>query len=331
MSLAHYLERSKALSSLLRGFPTDWLSFRVNEDHSRSCQLEEFSYSTPYLKKILENRANILEVGVTLRLLRGGPKVLELTCEEAAALERIDLAGVTFRDYHQPFPTFVVQLPPSYCTRFGIFVCDEEVRELTGFTQHIPDFVVLYHDHETQTLVTNVHFNSGQVYTRLLWEKPEAPGLSSALERARQYVLPGSEVNDVECTLGDMLTRIAINACLLMSQLGTVNLGPTNPSHYARLKRRNETQQLRLCPIRYGFHQDVRLHHTIRTRSTPSELTGRHSPQPHWRRGHYRRQAHGPNRSLRKLVLVHPVLVMASQFQGTADQTLVTYRNEKTK
>lgn len=39
---------------------------------------------------------------------------------------------------------------------------------------------------------------------------------------------------------------------------------------------------------------------------------------PHWRRGHFRLQAHGAGNQLRKLIFVAPVLVHADQLQGEA-------------
>lgn len=37
---------------------------------------------------------------------------------------------------------------------------------------------------------------------------------------------------------------------------------------------------------------------------------------PHWRRGHFRMQAHGPHNSLRKLMFIAPVLVAAERLSG---------------
>lgn len=39
---------------------------------------------------------------------------------------------------------------------------------------------------------------------------------------------------------------------------------------------------------------------------------------PHWRRGHFRMQPHGPGSQERKLIFVAPVLIHAEQLQGGA-------------
>jgi hypothetical protein len=41
-----------------------------------------------------------------------------------------------------------------------------------------------------------------------------------------------------------------------------------------------------------------------------------HAVSPHWRRGHFRMQTHGPQHSLRKLIFVAPVLVAAERLAG---------------
>jgi hypothetical protein len=43
----------------------------------------------------------------------------------------------------------------------------------------------------------------------------------------------------------------------------------------------------------------------------PSHATDSSTKSAHWRRGHWREQAHGPNLSLRKRVLIKPVMVNA--------------------
>lgn len=50
----------------------------------------------------------------------------------------------------------------------------------------------------------------------------------------------------------------------------------------------------------------------------------RKGPKPHWRRGHYRMQAHGPQHSLRKLTFISPLLVNASD--GSTVETAPEYR-----
>ncbi|QBG94636.1 hypothetical protein ACQR5S_19975 [Xanthomonas oryzae pv. oryzicola] len=52
-----------------------------------------------------------------------------------------------------------------------------------------------------------------------------------------------------------------------------------------------------------------------------SSLKGSHHVSPHWRRGHFRQQVHGPHNSERKLIFVAPVLVHAEQLANDAPTT----------
>ncbi len=58
---------------------------------------------------------------------------------------------------------------------------------------------------------------------------------------------------------------------------------------------------------------------TVGPESRPSQATscgGGASVAPHWRRGHFRMQPHGPGWQERKLIFVAPVLIHADQMQG---------------
>ena len=50
-----------------------------------------------------------------------------------------------------------------------------------------------------------------------------------------------------------------------------------------------------------------------------NELTAGHELPPHWRRGHFRQQAHGPRGSLRKLMFIAPTIVRADRLDSLID------------
>lgn len=56
----------------------------------------------------------------------------------------------------------------------------------------------------------------------------------------------------------------------------------------------------------------------------PGPGSGSRSVKPHWRRGHYRLQAHGPQSSLRKLVFIRPMLIGGDHVSG--NETPGVYR-----
>jgi hypothetical protein len=49
------------------------------------------------------------------------------------------------------------------------------------------------------------------------------------------------------------------------------------------------------------------------------QLTAGHELPPHWRRGHFRQQAHGPRGSLRKLLFIAPTIVRADRLESLID------------
>ncbi len=260
---------------------------------------------------------------VMSRTLAEGPKVFAfsdaLTCE---ALENFDLSVAT-TDYLQPFPSVVIELPTDY-TR----------KRVVPFEQgtHAPDFLIVRHEPEAGCVLITMHLTSHQVLTRLLkldstltleemWQKAERIWASKDT----------SGMTPEEIVLGNALSKLALNVCLMATAYGIRCLGPVNPSHYERLKRqakvarkRGRDQQekaemeLRMTPVRYAFAQEATLY-----RREPGEVrtegneTGGWTVSPHWRRGHWRSQACSPGRSERRRVAIPSVLVNGHLFAGS--------------
>jgi len=52
----------------------------------------------------------------------------------------------------------------------------------------------------------------------------------------------------------------------------------------------------------------------------PDHLQGQHGEvSPHWRRGHFRMQPHGPRKSLRKVLFIAPTLIRVDRLEEGAD------------
>ena len=119
---------------------------------------------------------------------------------------------------------------------------------------------------------------------------------------------------------------------------GVKSLGPANPSHYQRLqkfaklarKRGKEAMEMadmdvRMAPVRYAFAQEVTLFHR-ETGLVESDGTGGWTVSPHWRRGHWRWQAHGVGRQEHRRIAIPSVLVNSHLFVGATRDTMTTYR-----
>ena len=143
-----------------------------------------------------------------------------------------------------------------------------------------------------------------------------------------------------EAALGNALTKLALNVCLMATAYGVRCLGPSNPSHHERLKRyaklsrkrgRERQEQaeaeLRSSPVRYAFAQEVTLYQKEQvTDHLEGGEKGGWTVTPHWRRGHWRAQPCGAGRQERRRVAIPSVLVNSHLFVGAASDTVATYR-----
>jgi hypothetical protein len=123
-----------------------------------------------------------------------------------------------------------------------------------------------------------------------------------------------------EKVLGNALTKMALNVCLMATAYGVRCLGPANPSHYERLKRHVKVaakkgreqqekaeRELRTAVVFYGFAQEITLFRQETTE--PDNGKGGWTVTPHWRKGHWRWQPCGPGRSERRRIAIPSVLV----------------------
>jgi hypothetical protein len=131
--------------------------------------------------------------------------------------------------------------------------------------------------------------------------------------------------------------RVAVNSMLLLAEYGCKRIGPTNPSLHDRLQRHLETSQrrrqgvddarrrLRLAPQLFGLSQEIVLYNREHSPSEPSSK-GDSPRRPHWRRGHWKMHAHGPQRSMRKRIFIRPTLVNQHLLCGPEPTADITYR-----
>jgi hypothetical protein len=265
------------------------------------------------------------------RTLAEGPKVFAfsdaLTCE---ALENFDLS-VSTADYLQPFPSVVIELPADY-TRKRVVPFEEG--------RHAPDFVIVRHEPGAGCVLLAMHLTSGQVLTRLLKLDP-AWTLEEMWSKGQRTWGEADSLGMTpeEMALGNALSKLALNVCLLATAYGVRCLGPANPSHYERLKKyaklarkRGREQQeqaemeLRTAPVRYAFAQEVTLYRKERATGHHGAGEGGWTVSPHWRRGHLRWQPCGAGRQERRRVAIPSVLVNGHLFVGSPADTVATYR-----
>jgi hypothetical protein len=272
--------------------------------------------------------SSCIESFVMSRMLSEGPKVFAfdaLTCE---ALENFDL-NLSTADYLQPFPTVTIELPQDYTKK-------RVVPFEAG--SHAPDFIIVRHEPKAECVLVTMHMTSHQALTRLLKLDPAWTLEEMWAKGHRSWGEADSlDMTPEEKSLGNALTKLALNVCLMATAYGVRCLGPGNPSYYERLKRYAQLArkrgrevekadlEVRLVPMRYAFAQEVTLFHH-EAGSVESNGTGGWTVSPHWRRGHWRWQPFGPGRQERRRVAIPSVLVNGHLFLGAASDTVTTYR-----
>jgi hypothetical protein len=239
------------------------------------------------------------------KALAGGPKLLRPTTEQCVALEQVGL-NVSFDDYEQPFPTFLLELPEPYrrslAERFGV---------------ESPDVVVTHHDRRTGYIISSCELPISRTSTINIMTP--RPGRTTIEEALRFSVEEGSDLDQ-----GEVVQRIAVNLGLLMTHYGVKDIGPVDPdSHAKHLRNAGRANRAKAERARalldaeinlVEFEQDVVLY------DLESDGDGG-VRRPHWRRGQIRRQPFGQARNESRLIFIKPVLVDAAQFHGDIADT----------
>lgn len=258
------------------------------------------------------------------KILGSGQKTIQLSQEWCEAFENTEL-NLSWRDYRQPFPTMVVELPSSYA----------ELKFVPGAGNY-PEYVAVHHDAQRNLIVSEIGLPNSQISLIL----PFRHDITIEECLARMLLLSIDDVGLPTAGVESLLTpfyRIALNAMIAMTY-GTdwSKLDLTQQQRQTRktLKIRaggkdRETAQmarirLGIMPNFFAFHQTIKAFEESSPPQSPSTTSG--SPKkPHWRHGHWRWQAVGKGRKERELIWIQPMLIRADRFGGDLKDTTTTY------
>jgi hypothetical protein len=282
-----------------------------------------FERHWPVLQPVLSGETRPIELLPLSKCLAFGPKLLRPSEEQCEALARTELS-IPFADYRQPFPAVVIEFPEGYRRQV-------EERYEVGRS---PRFVVAYHDEgRSGALIVSAHWHPphdcGSIGT-VMCPRPEYEFIEDAL--VRRVIAPDDDPADF--AVAELVERLALNFCLMLTHLGVRQVGHLNPAEakrhrkLARSKYTEERERGELLSLGdfsvLDFPQHVRLHEV---EERPGEWKGgtHRTPRPHWRRGHWKRQPFGVGRSQRRLVFVKPVFVNLRHYRGDLKDTSVVY------
>jgi hypothetical protein len=283
------------------------------------------------------NDRALINMWLETRVAVDGPKVFQPTVEQCLAMEQV-APRVAIGEYAQPYPVMLIDLPDGYRQQR---TC--QTATVSGSTTHGPACIIIgIHGQPPWTVWLDLIFDSASC---VQWAVlPESPTIEDGIARRfgpESYVpaepTPGRYGADQGLIMAGM-TRLAVNSMLLLSDFGCKHLGPLNEPHYRRLehyaamaKKRgarlvDAQRDLRMAPQLYGFSQEVVLYGKERGAATPDDGDGEAHRRPHWRRGHWKTHAHGPNLSLRKRLFIKPVLVNWHLLREGEGISQTTYR-----
>jgi hypothetical protein len=298
----------------------DWLRWTPMDTSPPSTSLEVRFPTDPALlnylnllaliRRLLPIQSIVLyELYAQSKALAEGPKLLCPTAEQCEALEHVDV-NISFEDYVQPFPTFLLELPPEYRSK------------LTGrFKVECPELILTHHDARTKYILSFRSGGNACVSTCHVM----SPRWKTVEEALRFSVEEGTDLDQSE-----VIQRVALNFGLLMTYYGVRDLGPVDPQshaiHLRNARRRNRAKADRARHLLDAeidvveFEQDVVVYDRSEAQRSDLESDGS-ARRTHWRRGHFRRQVCGHARSARKLIFIKPILVNAHRFQGDVADT----------
>lgn len=262
--------------------------------------------------------------------LADGPKIFKPTVEQCEALENAE-ARYAFKDYHQPFPVIILEIPEEYKNKLkNKYVVSD-----------LPNYVLVSHDQSHQFINVSAFIDKTNVITHLAPNRQEYDTIEDNIVKNRER---RQGATDSDFNAAENVQRLGINFAMMMS-LYTVKIsGHLDPYKYklwkaeSTSKRKNgeftnkaiEAQQKLLASMQLlKFDQNVQFYDEIEENIEVGigvDIEKLHkSPKSHWRRGHFAMQACGVGRRDRKMIFRKPILVRANYFVGHLKDASVTY------
>jgi hypothetical protein len=250
-------------------------------------------------------RNELLNVHFLARWLDVAMPTFELTRDLLAALILTDPGDVDGEDVRFPFPSFVVAIPGDFWTIVGVSGAVERVAMLVVHSYRT--FWVSDPDGPEKDFLMLSAFSAGGTN---LWDRtggiPTSGSIREWLELRHD---PGAGVTPDEERLQILMRRVAANVALYVAEKGRGKR--RGPSGSRSRKRRSARRRARLDkpkPTTWVLGSEVKLDApTVAAARDDLDGGARWSVSKRFVvRGHFRNQAHGPGRTLRKRIFVAP-------------------------
>jgi hypothetical protein len=255
----------------------------------------------------------------------GGPKVFRPTSLQCQSLENTTV-DIPWGDYHQNYEVLFVEFPQDYI----------ELKLRQGL-KRCPKAVVCWYDEQVKVIVVNCQF--GPHHDRiisLLAEQPGSDTIEKMLSQELFFDVDGSAALDTDdFNVSITFERLAVNLNLLMTYGGgSIVVTRDDRKRFDELTRlrkrakhvkgaRGEKERNTIDVQKADLMQQIQFDREIEWFATVDERLPRdgpecegNSPEPHWRRGHWRNQMYGPRTApLHKRIRIAPVYVIGQAYR----------------
>lgn len=234
------------------------------------------------LNAIEHSPTSIVSVMALSDWIAHGPKIFRPNRMQAEAMTHVELR---IDEYSQPYRSLLI-----------------DVSDLDLFPQLKPTGILLHHVQEVNAIafliITREHDN----------DMNNIVSIGDDLERAISKF--NDEVPRQVREDATSLLRMGINFCLYLMSVDTA-VEPCLRKEFDSNRRLAAENSERGRRAQKRCAADLRIVRIVHARDEKCyETTGDgKSPSPHWRRGHWRMQRHGPNNSLRKRILIKATFV----------------------
>lgn len=314
-------------NELLEIGKTDWIHwhsilYENTQRRQAKAQLQpvidQFSSRSKRVIESMVDSQAVAPLQAIADLIAHGPKMFRPSPSQCEAMSQVE-ARLSALEYQQPYSSIIIEFPKDFAKQ-----------------QLIPPAVLCHRPKDCIIFLAGNPFapnHKSDAYDFLFVSHDNENPMEKLFETVIDNATGIAPVFNVS-----LAYRIAINCCLALTHY-SIRLQPPSAPKLMRLAtsknpyKRERAQRLLLRQPRIiEFEQEIHFHETETKNHThnPSEPTGRHVTT-HWRRGHWRRQPHGPGRTERKLIFIKPILVRSDLFAGTADKTRVTYIGHDTR
>jgi hypothetical protein len=256
------------------------------------------------------------------RLFADGPKLFEPTEEQFESMMHVDMNMPT-ADFRAPYPALVVRIPSEIRRRLA------EANKID--VQRCPMYLCVRTrvdegDDVPVVVVVSMRFGEYDV-TYLFARNDPSQMMEEVFVKAIASPLDeiyGNREEELEFT--SMVTRAALNFCLLMTHFGCRVAGPVNADKYKRNQKPGREKFKHSDFLAIEMLQNVRMRQH-ESATPPSDGPSPHGweVKPHWRRGHWRKLAGWPTEG--RLVFIRPCLVRKDRIVGDVSDSETNYRS----